>query len=75
MKTIFIEVSGGIIIRISEVLNAPKEGVIIVDHDNIKQVDDPRRSAEFCFDNFYETDSVVEFEDIRNEILKEYGGR
>lgn len=70
MKTIAITVEGGSIVTIEELQNAPKEGIIIIDWDNIGQADNQEREVEGSLNTFYEVDGVTSWEDFVNEVKK-----
>tara|TARA_R110000772_G_C13220533_1_gene431793 strand:+ start:844 stop:1065 length:222 start_codon:yes stop_codon:yes gene_type:complete len=70
MKTIAITVEGGSIMTIEELQNAPKEGIIIIDWDNIGQADNQEREVEGSLNTFYEVDGVTSWEDFVNEVKK-----
>jgi|TARA_R110000822_G_scaffold6851_10_gene28667 hypothetical protein len=70
MKTIAITVEGGSIVTIEELQNAPKEGIIIIDWDNIGQADNQEREVEGSLNTFYEVDGVTSWEDFVNDVKK-----
>ena len=74
MKAIVIEVSGGSIIQIAEVTDAPKEGILIIDHDNIEQNIENigQEAVQDCLENFYQPDNNLSYEEFKKQIEDQY---
>ena len=71
MKAILIEIEGGLVTKVATLENAPRGGVVIVDHDNLDCASD--EALDDTFDNHYEPDGEIEdYETYKASIIKTY---
>ena len=71
MKTIAIEIKGGCVTGVHKIINAPKEGVLIVDHDNLGE--NPEQALWEAFEDFDDPEgSILDYNEYKKEITDQY---
>ena len=71
-KAIVIEISGGLVTKITKLTDAPEKGILIVDHDNIYQSGD-RESEVSDSLNIIREDETTTYQEFKENLYIQYG--